>query len=159
MSCHVTVCHVMSCHGMSCHVMSWGRWMPSSCVKHIDMGWLWFVGSIKLQVSLTKETYKRDDILQKRPIILSILLTVATPYESSHMWHVSRHDTSHTSHGSWRDAHWHFPWHLKWHSLALRAQLILTVHSHMSSHRVTSMATPTCTSLHMTHTCALSWRV
>jgi len=27
-----------------------------------------------------KETYKRDDILQKRPIILSILLTVATPY-------------------------------------------------------------------------------
>jgi len=44
------------------------------------MGWLWFVGSIKLQVSFAKEPYKRDDILQKRPIILSILLTVATPY-------------------------------------------------------------------------------
>jgi len=44
------------------------------------MGWLWLVGSIKLQVSFAKETYKRDDILQKRPIILSILLTVATPY-------------------------------------------------------------------------------
>jgi len=28
-----------------------------------------------------KEPYKRDDILQKRTIILSILLTVATPYE------------------------------------------------------------------------------
>jgi len=27
-----------------------------------------------------KEPYKRDNILQKRPIILSILLTVATPY-------------------------------------------------------------------------------
>jgi len=27
-----------------------------------------------------KEPYKTDDILQKRPIILSILLTVATPY-------------------------------------------------------------------------------
>jgi len=26
-----------------------------------------------------KEPYKRDDILQKRPIILSILLTVTTP--------------------------------------------------------------------------------
>ena len=45
------------------------------------MGWLWLVGSIKLWVSFAKETYKRDDILQKRPIILSILLTVATPYE------------------------------------------------------------------------------
>jgi len=44
------------------------------------MGWLQLVGSIKLQVSFAKETYKRDDILQKRPIILSILLTVATPY-------------------------------------------------------------------------------
>jgi len=32
----------------------------------------------KLQVSFAKETYKRDAILQKRPIILSILLTVAT---------------------------------------------------------------------------------
>jgi len=38
------------------------------------------VGSIKLQVSFAKEPYKRDDILQKRPMILSILLTVATPY-------------------------------------------------------------------------------
>ena len=44
------------------------------------MGWLWLVGSIKLYVSFAKETYKRADILQKRPIILSILLTVATPY-------------------------------------------------------------------------------
>jgi len=42
------------------------------------MGCLWIVGSIKLYVSFAKETYKRDDILQKRPIILSILLTVAT---------------------------------------------------------------------------------
>jgi len=30
-----------------------------------------------------KGTYKRDDILQKRPVILSILLTIATPYA----WH------------------------------------------------------------------------
>jgi len=45
------------------------------------MGWLWLVGSIELQVSFAKEPYKRDFILQKRPIILSILLSVATPYE------------------------------------------------------------------------------
>ena len=34
----------------------------------------------KLYVSLTKEPYKRNDILQKIPTILSILLTVATSY-------------------------------------------------------------------------------
>jgi len=33
------------------------------------MGWLWFVGSIKLQVPFAKEPYERDNILQKRPII------------------------------------------------------------------------------------------
>jgi len=35
------------------------------------MGWLRLVGSLKLQVSFAKEPYQRDDILQKRPIILS----------------------------------------------------------------------------------------
>ena len=34
--------------------------------------------SIKLKVSFAKEPYKTDDILQKRPVILSILQTVAT---------------------------------------------------------------------------------
>jgi len=50
----------------------------ASCV----MGWLWLVGSIKLQVSFAKEPYKRDYILQKRPVLLSILMTVATPYRN-----------------------------------------------------------------------------
>jgi len=44
-----------------------------------DMEWLWLVGSIKLWVCFAKEPYKRDDILQKRPVIISILLTVGTP--------------------------------------------------------------------------------
>ena len=43
-----------------------------------DMGWLRLVGSLKLQVSFAKKPYKRDDILQKRPIILRSLLIVAT---------------------------------------------------------------------------------
>jgi len=43
------------------------------------MGWLCLVGSIKLEVSFAKKLYKRDNILQKRPIILSMLLTIATP--------------------------------------------------------------------------------
>jgi len=47
----------------------------------IDMGWLRLVGSLKLQVSFAKEPYKRDDILQKRPIILRSLLILATSYE------------------------------------------------------------------------------
>ena len=37
------------------------------CVSHI-MGWLRLVGSLQLQVSFAKEPYKRDYILQKRPI-------------------------------------------------------------------------------------------
>jgi len=49
----------------------------------MHMGWLQLVGSIKLKVSFVKETYKRDNILQKRHIILSILLTVATPSEET----------------------------------------------------------------------------
>ena len=36
----------------------------------VHVEWLRLVGSLKLQVSFAKETYKRDDILQKRPIIL-----------------------------------------------------------------------------------------
>jgi len=44
-----------------------------------DMGWLRFIGSLKLSVSFAKEPYKRDDILQKRPIILRSLLIEATP--------------------------------------------------------------------------------
>jgi len=52
------------------------------------MGWLQLVGLIKLYVSFAKETYKRNDILQKRPIILSILLTVATPYANWRRLHL-----------------------------------------------------------------------
>ena len=47
------------------------------------MGWLQLVGSIKLQVSFAKDLYKRDYILQKRPIVLRSLLIVATPYVHS----------------------------------------------------------------------------
>ena len=49
------------------------------------VGWLWFEGSMKLQVSSAKEPYKTYYILQKRPIIQSILLSVATPYDESHI--------------------------------------------------------------------------
>ena len=43
------------------------------------------VVSIRLQYNpnLTKEPYKTDDILQKRPVILRSLLIVATPEKKS----------------------------------------------------------------------------
>jgi len=47
----------------------------------LTMGWLRLVGTLKLQVYFAKESYKRNDILQKRPIIFRSLLSVATPYQ------------------------------------------------------------------------------
>ena len=44
------------------------------------MGWLRLVGSLKLYVFFAKEPYKRDNILQKRRVILRSLPIVATPY-------------------------------------------------------------------------------
>jgi len=48
--------------------------------RYIYTRWLRSIGSLKLQVSFAKEPYKRDDFLQKRPIILRSLLLVATPW-------------------------------------------------------------------------------
>jgi len=45
----------------------------------IDTGWLQSVGSIKSQVSFAEYSLFHRALLQKRPIILSILLTEATP--------------------------------------------------------------------------------
>jgi len=50
------------------------------CSVLCTMGWLRLVGFLKLLVSFAKEPYKRDDNLQKRPIILRSLLILATPY-------------------------------------------------------------------------------
>jgi len=46
----------------------------------LTMGWLQLIGSLKLYVTFAKEPYKRDYILQKRPIILRSLPIEATPY-------------------------------------------------------------------------------
>ena len=53
-------------------------YVESACASAME--WLRSVGSLKLYVSFAKAPYKRDDILQKRPVILSIVLTIATPY-------------------------------------------------------------------------------
>ena len=58
------------------------------------MVWLRLVASIKWQVSFAKEPYKRDDILPKRPVLLSILRIVATPYNHSPYRQISMQDFS-----------------------------------------------------------------
>jgi len=72
-----------------------------------DMGWLRLVGSMKLQVSFAKEPYKRDYILQKTPIICSILLTVTNLYSKNDIMrnYEIRHETWDMRHGMW-DVGW-----------------------------------------------------
>ena len=49
--------------------------------NHVSaMGWLRLVGCLKIQVSLQNTGLFCRALLQKRPIFLSILLIVATPY-------------------------------------------------------------------------------
>jgi len=55
------------------------------------MGWLWSVGSIQSQVSFAEYRVFYRALLQKRPMISSILLTEATPYEYLHVYHIERH--------------------------------------------------------------------
>jgi len=50
------------------------------CSRVVPMGWLRLVGCLKIYVSFAKELYKRDLYSAKRPVFLSILLIVATPY-------------------------------------------------------------------------------
>jgi len=59
------------------------------------MGWLWLVGSITLQVSFAEYGLFYKALLQKRPRIESILLTVATPCWSSACL-VNTHTYAHT---------------------------------------------------------------
>jgi len=68
-----------TCHRTHLYVWHIGT-KNASLPRRPHMWWLWSVGSIKLWVSFAKEPYKRDNVLQKRPIILSILLIKATPY-------------------------------------------------------------------------------
>ena len=48
----------------------------------MPMGWLWLVASIQLHVSFAEYSLFDRALLQKRPIISSILLSEATPYPS-----------------------------------------------------------------------------
>ena len=66
---------------MNIHRRKW-----ASPTKQESMGWLRSAGSIKLQVSFAEYRPFDRALLQKRPIILLILLTEATPYVNTHSY-------------------------------------------------------------------------
>jgi len=85
-----------SCH-MSCSLSLTRTHMhlvQCNCLRHITIRKYSYTHSLygvatisrllNLYLSLVKEPYKRDDILQKRPVILSSLLIVATLTNRSH---------------------------------------------------------------------------
>jgi len=61
----------------------------TSPMSIMAMGWLRLVGSIKLQVSFVEYCLFYRALLQKRPVILSILLTKATPYVNPGFTHAA----------------------------------------------------------------------
>jgi len=71
-----------------------------SCVAHVNESWLFMnhscamtvdYSSSKFQVTFAKEPYKRDDILQKRPVILRSLLTTLFLHSHTHPQGVCSH--------------------------------------------------------------------
>ena len=89
--------------------------LAATALSNRTMGWLRLVASFKLYVSFAKEPYKRDDILQKRPIILRSLLLVATLYQIGYIFLTPSQRTF------WFNLHdtymmcvhfWHFPLNL-----------------------------------------------
>jgi len=82
--CVVVCCNVLQFVAVCCRV---GLINPAEicCSRFHSACWGYYgvalVSKIDKSIGLfAKETYKRDDVVQKKPIILSILLTVATPY-------------------------------------------------------------------------------
>ena len=109
-----------------------------------SMRWLRLVGSLKLHVSFAKESYKRDDILQKRPRIVRSLLVVATLFLFLFTTVFLSLPHTHTTH------HTHIQ-HIT-HTYNMRAMLAVHVHIHRT-HTNTRIHTHTHTHTHAhTHT-------
>jgi len=107
----------------TCHTSLW-----YDSLMYINMGCLRLVGFLKLQVSFAKEPYKRDDILQRRPMIM-IYIRESFYRESYHMygnmWWYTRHAArSHVTragctwcdyHTKWRYVFFGYTWWYMWH--------------------------------------------
>jgi len=101
-------------------------WNIMYCTYQYDVGWLRSVGSIKSHVSFAEYRLFYRALLQKRPIILSILPTKVTPYES-HMWSRSWHiRMRHLWNRSWyiKMRHmWKRLWHIRMRHMAHIARM------------------------------------
>ena len=80
-------CGVLQCFAVCCsalqHVAVCCSVLPAVCCSakcFMSYGVATMSRMLKIQVSFAKETYKRDLYSAKRPVFLSILLIVATPY-------------------------------------------------------------------------------
>jgi len=69
------------------------------------MGWLRFVGSLKLQISFAMQPYKIDDILQNRPIIFKDTTNRSHPIASE--THCVMHPMNHMHTDTHTDTHTH----------------------------------------------------
>jgi len=71
---------------------------PHNAKHDMTLGRLRWVGSLKSHVSFAKEPYKKDYVLQKRPVIWRSLLIVAIPYsfQICRWWCVMSHTHTHT---------------------------------------------------------------
>jgi len=86
--CVHTGCDLQGIIGLNCSyvhtvcmfILLWCIYCYCTCCYHgyTVIGWLRLIGSLKLKVSFAKEPHKRDDILEKRLIILRSLLIAAT---------------------------------------------------------------------------------
>ena len=100
----VRVCVRVCSHWLGMHTRSLSLLLSLARARFIGTGWLRLVGSLKLQVPFAKKPYKRDYILQKRPIILRSLLLIATPYWSNLISECRMmYDSSHTLWDSYWD--------------------------------------------------------
>ena len=91
--CNVLQC-VVVCRSVSQCVAVCRSVMPRIAVCGIVYGVATTSRLFKIICLFCKQPYKRDGILQKRPIILRSLLIVATPYEYMHSQHHFRSKTA-----------------------------------------------------------------
>ena len=78
-----THCNTPQHTATHCNTLQHTATHAAAGVHYIHIGWLRSVGSIKLQVSFADYGLFYRALLQKRPIILSILLAKATPYRQN----------------------------------------------------------------------------
>ena len=107
---------------------------------HKHMGWLRLVGSFKLQVSFAKEPCKRDDILQKRPVILRCLLIEATTYTDTHTQSHANWFTCHTTACFYTDRQ--TDTHTQTHNTRTHAHAHTNTHTHTHTPTHNSVYTP-----------------